>query len=84
MKFLVKKLEISEVAPEKKNIQVEYGPGGYSIWYKGTPKSLWKRPCFRNIDHCLIGDSQVRKISMVYVILVLFVENIITIIIAYY
>ena len=84
MKFLVKIPDIFEVAPEKKIIQVEYGPGGYSIWYKGTPKSLWKRPCFRNIDHCLIGDSQVRKISMVYVILVLFVENIITIIIAYY
>ena len=34
MKFLVKIPEIFEVAPEKKRIQVEYGPGGIQFGIK--------------------------------------------------
>ena len=40
-------------------VQKELKPG-HSKWYPGDTRSAWTRPCFKDYEHVIIGDSQLK------------------------
>ena len=33
---------------------------GHSKWYTGDTRPAWKRPCFKDFEYVIIGDSQLK------------------------
>ena len=57
------KIEMSGTAVNKLRkdpiVQKELKPG-HSKWFPGDTRPEWTRPCFKDFEHVIIGDSQLK------------------------